>query len=108
MTQPTHFDIFLDMLRHTAAVDQGPESLRLRSFEGKPLDPPVELAIDEASLERYVTEAGPGAQEAFGASTPPDRAALQLLSVHVEESVLTRKPGNRTLVLGPHGLEWER
>jgi hypothetical protein len=77
-------------------------------LEGVPLDPPVELAIDEVSLERYVTAAGRDAQEAFGPSTPPDRAALQLLSVHVEESVLTRKPGQHTLVLGPDGLDWER
>ena len=108
MTSPTYLDTFLDMVRYRATIDHDPGTLRLRSFEGVPLDPPVELAIDEASLERYVTVAGRDAQDAFGASTPPDRAALQLLSVHVMESVLTRKPGNRTLVLGPDGLDWER
>ena len=108
MTSPTYLDMFLDMVRYRATIDHGPGTLRLLYYEGKPLDPPVELAIDEASLERYVTEAGRDAQGAFGTSTPPDRAALQLLSVHVMESVLTRKPGNRTLVLGPDGLGWER
>jgi hypothetical protein len=108
MTSPTHFDTFLGMLREMATVDQGPGTLRLSAYDGVPLDPPIELAIDHASLERYVAAAGRDAQEAFGAATPPDRAALQLLSVHVEETVLSRKPGHRTLVLGSHGLAWER
>lgn len=85
------------------------DMVELTAYEGEPLRPSVKLKINEISLGHYIAETGESAREAFGTSTPPKKAAIQLLllRVNLDEMVLTRKAGQQTLVLTLDGLEWE-
>lgn len=107
MNETTDLDLFLERLYHKASVTRHVGFIELTAYEDEPLSPSVKLKIDEISLGHYIAETGETAQEAFGPSTPPKRAALNLLSVNVDEMVLTRKVGQETLVLTLDGLEWE-
>lgn len=96
----------IDDLGYVAMISRRIDGVDIASYEGRELVPPVRFIVDEPTLNRYVAEVGGDAQEAFGRSTPRDSAALQLLSVHIQEMVLTRKSGQNTLELTPHGLDW--
>jgi hypothetical protein len=107
MAESPNLDQFLEALRSTASTTLHAGIVEITEYEGVPLAPPVRLKIDETSLERYIAETGESAQEAFSASTSQKKAAIQLLSVNLEEMVLTRKGGQQTLLLMPDGLEWD-
>jgi hypothetical protein len=107
MNETPSLDLLLKVLRATATINLQADLIEITKYQSRSLDPPVELKVSEMSLERYIADAGEDAREAFGASTSPRRAAIQLLSVNLEEMILTRKAGQQTLVLKPDGLEWE-
>lgn len=69
--------------------------LALAALDGEPIDPPVQLHVDAASLTDHL-----------GAPTDDDHEAdrLQSLLAQIEEALLVRETGQDHLVLEPAGL----
>lgn len=104
----TDEEIFSDLTRRLSAsatihLEKG--AIEISSFDGTQLEPAVRLLGTSESLVAHVRGMADDARGAF-LETEPLIAALQLFLVHVEESILTRKPGENELVPGPAGLRW--
>lgn len=75
----------------------------LRRYDGEPHDPPLLLHVSAEQAADLVDERY-DARDLWPDSTP-ERGALNLFLVHVDETVATRHDENRRhLVLGPRGL----
>jgi len=95
----------LDGLGARAEYVPTKETLTLLRWDGAELDPPVQIRVDREVLERYLYEMREDAAELWPDS---DRVtgALNLLTVHLEEKILTRRPGQTELDLTGGRLEW--
>lgn len=111
MPDTPYLDVLLGVLSRVAAIavssDTEPTTVVISAYEERDLLPAVRLEIDELTLQRYVSQVGDDARAAFGPATPRDRAAVQLLSVHIQEMILTRKGDRGTLVLTSSGVTWD-
>lgn len=71
--------------------------------------PPVRLHVDADALERHLTsESMRSAAHELWPGTDPLQGALNLLNIHIEGLLGTRKPGQNTLVIdADHGVRWQ-
>jgi hypothetical protein len=98
MDPQERFDRFRSALgfRADLAEPDGPTTgLALAALDGEPIDPPVRLHVDAASLTAHL-----------GAPADDDHEAarLQSLLAQIEEALLVREHGQDHLVLDPSGL----
>ncbi|OLF09933.1 hypothetical protein [Actinophytocola xanthii] len=90
----------LDLAGGRSAYHPEESVLVISRWRDEPLDPPVRLAVDEDVLERHL----PLLYEDAATLWPDigrEAGAFNLLSVHLDETVRTRKPGHKHLVLDP-------
>ncbi|MBP2338328.1 hypothetical protein [Saccharothrix coeruleofusca] len=83
--------------------------LVITAWRDDQLEPPVRLFVDESALEQHLPLLYSDAA-ALWPNSDRVAGAFNLLSVHIEETVLTRKPGQTDLVLDRDGRvpEWVR
>ncbi|AXB44773.1 hypothetical protein A4R43_21600 [Amycolatopsis albispora] len=70
----------------------------ISAWRDEPLEPPVRLAVDEGTLAQHLSLLYSDAA-ALWPNTEQEAGAFNLLTVHIEETVLTRKPGQADLIL---------
>ena len=80
------------------------EPVTILEAAGVQLVPPVRFHVDPASLAARL-RAMPEANEVFP-TVAPEIAAMQLLLVHVDETIATRRSGNVDLHVNESGLAW--
>lgn len=106
MTEDEAFDEFTRRLSDEWLIDVEESGLTLHGFEREPLEPPIRVNATPTSLLEHLRATADDARNAFP-SAPPLIAALQLLLVHIEELVLTRRHDETELSLVGDALEWE-
>lgn len=99
------FTEFWRRLGNMSAVRVRDGAVEVTSFEGVPVDPAVRMVVTSESLMERLRGTADDAHEVFP-SKEPLIAALQLLLVHVEEAVLTRKAGQDEITINGRGLHW--
>lgn len=88
----------LNLAGGRAAYHREEGVLVISTWRDERLDPPVRLIVDEDALEQHLPLLY-GDAAALWPGTDREAGAFNLLSVHIEETVLTRKPGQADLVL---------
>lgn len=83
------------------------EGFLIQRLYGTDFDPPVRLCTSAESLTSLVEEMGDVGREVFPESST-EKAALQLLFVHLEEELATRPKGTTTLLVDKLGVRWDR
>ncbi|MDL5159312.1 hypothetical protein [Actinomycetospora termitidis] len=93
MNSQERFDRFRSALGFRADLADAP-GLALAALDGEPIDPPVQLHVDETSLTEHL-----------GAPADDDHEAarLQSLLAQIEEALLEREQGQDHLVLAEGG-----
>ncbi|MCD2186558.1 hypothetical protein [Actinomycetospora soli] len=95
MDPQERFDRFRSALGFRADLADTSPGLALAALDGEPIDPPVQLHVDAASLTEHL-----------GAPADDDHEAarLQSLLAQIEEALLVREHGEDHLVLDGAGL----
>ncbi|UJW31012.1 hypothetical protein L3Q67_38430 [Saccharothrix sp. AJ9571] len=88
----------LNLVGGQAAYHPEEGGVVISAWREEKLDPPVRLAVDEDTLERHLSLLHDDAASLWP-DTDREAGAFNLLSVHIEETVLTRKPGQTDLIL---------
>ena len=94
----------------TELTEGGPRvGVVVRTFHGRPIEPPMTLALTAQQLTAHLEDSADGAADVFP-EVDPVTAAYRLFLVHLDEMIITRgMPGSRiTLVDGALRVSPER